>query len=92
VEADEVKAFLERWANEGGVVADSGGTVQQAEQKLEPETEMVHYALRGKAVLGKLSVERCQVGCGRLVSFYKHEGALYGYCGRCEVYQQIQNQ
>jgi len=83
-----VRAFLERWAN---VVADSSGTAQQTEQNPESENEIVHYALKDKAVLGELFVERCEVGCSRLVSFYKHEGVMYGYCERCEVYQRIQN-
>lgn len=84
-----MKAFLERWAaNEIEHPAGSDKN-QAAELKPDPEPESLHYALKGKAILGELYIQPCEVGCDASVKFYNNEGVKYGYCEQCGVYQRI---
>jgi hypothetical protein len=60
VEQDFLKAFLEKWAGAVIEVATNGDDSQLAELKPEP----LHYALRGKGLLGEPLLGPCEVGCG----------------------------
>lgn len=81
-----MKAFLEKW----GRVQKEKDSKSQNKPDDQPAIEPLHFALKGKAILGKPAEEPCLVGCRLTVRFYWQEGTGYGYCSKCDTHQRIE--
>lgn len=84
-----MKAFLDKWSVKVIETAADGNNNKAVEFNPELEPESLHYVLRGKAILGEMLIQSCEVGCGTRVKFYYQDGIGYGYCSRCGVHQRI---